>query len=402
MIVSFSTATFMKKVIIFFLLGLSAWTLTKVSYFIGFDARGTDYYDRLGIEGSINLVHWLHGDGGYHGTKLKSPAANFFLVHIFFGVSVLVLIALTLIRPTWRRKYGYFTFSFALLLGGHTLPAAFRSDITWMRWVFTITCLYTMLAALLGYNTLRLYDRNPTLCEKHLALEHHVIAFGAWGAGFAELFGIMHNIKEKNASSNRHWPETGDGPHPMAGHTVYDRLPEKVGFTIFAILVTLFWVVWPLWSIKPRSGSVDCDTSQAAPREGEASVIGVVCEEARESDAEQPLLVQHGSADDNSCCPKRQSTKMIQFSIRPEMCRFVAYLLFWAMCLCAKLVTTVITGPRLSVGPADGNTCPPFEPQGQGFDIDTNSHLYRKFGFNNVSNFVAIGLDVQCVPSLLH
>ena len=237
-----------KKTIFFLLLVLSVWTSTKVPYYIGFDRNGDDYYDKLGLEGSINLVHWIHSNGGYHGSKLKTPAINFLLLHVVIGITLLILIALTLINSAWRRQYGYVTYTFAILLGGHTLPAAIASDVPWMRWVFTITCIYVIATAVLGFRTLSNYDKTPVLGEKYLAIQHYVIAFGAWGAGFAELFGIMKNVSGKAESGT--WPTHGEGPHPLSGTTIYNHVPEQVGWTMCGIIIAVMWVAWPMYLLK--------------------------------------------------------------------------------------------------------------------------------------------------------
>lgn len=75
----------------------------------------------------------------------------------------------------------------------------------------------------------------------------------------------------------------------------------------------------------------------------------------------------------------------VYFKINPESVRFVAYLGFWGMCFFAIAMTKLVTADVLMKGPeVPGNTCPPFD-DGKGFDIKTDSHLMRTFGFNNVS-----------------
>jgi hypothetical protein len=78
----------------------------------------------------------------------------------------------------------------------------------------------------------------------------------------------------------------------------------------------------------------------------------------------------------------------IQIKVSPESWRFIAYVSFWLMCSFAILMTKVFVGPALAAGPPDGSTCPPFEPDGKGFDITTNSHLNRELGYNNVRTFL--------------
>ena len=78
------------------------------------------------------------------------------------------------------------------------------------------------------------------------------------------------------------------------------------------------------------------------------------------------------------------ATSTIEFNLRPELLRFMAYFFFWTMCVFAILITRYAVAPILLAGPQDGKSCPPFET-GEGFDIYTDSHLMRAFGFNNVS-----------------
>lgn len=78
------------------------------------------------------------------------------------------------------------------------------------------------------------------------------------------------------------------------------------------------------------------------------------------------------------------ATARVEFTIRPEMVRFVAYCFFWLMCIIAIILTKYVVHPLLLAGPTDGKSCPPFE-NGAGFDLYTDSHLVRVMGYNNVS-----------------
>lgn len=98
-------SVFYRKFLIFFIgVFLPAWTLSKVPLYLAFDDQGTDAYDARGLGGSINLEQWVEG---FRSSKLHSPACNFLLVHIAFGITVLVMMALTIYNVAWRRKYGY-------------------------------------------------------------------------------------------------------------------------------------------------------------------------------------------------------------------------------------------------------------------------------------------------------
>lgn len=80
----------------------------------------------------------------------------------------------------------------------------------------------------------------------------------------------------------------------------------------------------------------------------------------------------------------------LKFKVQPETIRFYAYLFFWAMAIIAILITRLVTKDRLLQGPPSSSqtgeplSCPPFQ-NGVGFDIDTDSHLMKAFGFNNAS-----------------
>ena len=232
---------FGRKFLIGAIIFLVGWTSTKIPYYMAFDANGDTPYEKGGLTGSINLEHWIPG---FRSTKLRSPACNFLLVHICFGATTLIMSALALTKATWRRKYGYYFFTFAILLGVHTIPAAWTTPQLPLRIIFLFTCIYVIITAMLGFNTLRLYDNNPTKCEKHLQYEYAIITFGAYGAGFAEFSGIYGKVKFYLAEG--YWQNFGDVPDPLFGHTLYDLLPERVGMTIFLAFVTIFWLWWPV------------------------------------------------------------------------------------------------------------------------------------------------------------
>ena len=76
--------------------------------------------------------------------------------------------------------------------------------------------------------------------------------------------------------------------------------------------------------------------------------------------------------------------KTMNFEVQPETLRFYAYVFFWTMGLVAILLTEFVVYDYLKAGPGPGEpACPPFQ-SGQGFDLHTDSHLIRVYGFNNV------------------
>ena len=84
----------------------------------------------------------------------------------------------------------------------------------------------------------------------------------------------------------------------------------------------------------------------------------------------------------------------LSFKLHPELIRFVAYVFFWAMAILAIILANTMVSPLLAAGSPDGSSCGPFNggtlvdgtviPPGEGFDLATESHLIRAFGFNNI------------------
>lgn len=233
---------FYRKFLIFFIgVFLPAWTLSKVPLYLAFEDGGSDAYDARGLGGSINLEQWVEG---YRSSKLHSPPCNFLLVHIAFGITVLVMMALTIYNVAWRRKYGNIFFTFSILLGVHTIPSALGMHALPLRILFTFTCLLVITAAVFGFFTLANYEENPVKAEKHLRIEYGLITFAAWGAGFAEFTGIAPKLiyRFKNGA----WKTYATSPDPDWGKSIYFRFPESVGVWIFMLTMVFVWMVWPM------------------------------------------------------------------------------------------------------------------------------------------------------------
>ena len=186
---------------------------------------------------------------GYHGTKSRAPACNFLLVHNALGITVLIMVALSIIKREWRKKYAVPFFCFTIFLGLHTLPATLLQDDKFMLIVFTATCLYVIAAAICGLFTLRNYDQDPAKGDRELAWEYGIITFGAFGAGFAEILTIYANFAFHSAHGY-YKVFNNNEPHKMFGKTVYDALPERVGMTLFLMWVVVVWLAWPMILLK--------------------------------------------------------------------------------------------------------------------------------------------------------
>ena len=235
------TKNFLRQLLIIALLFLTLWNCSKVPYYIGFDANGDTSYEKGGLTGSINLYNWVKG---FQSSKLHSPACNFLLVHIAFGSPVLIMMALSLINSTWRKKYGIYYFTFTILLGAHTIPAAWTMNAAFTKYLFTFTCLMVITAALFGFYTLKNYDNNPTLSEKSLLIEYSIITLGAYGAGFAESFGVTSKFLHK--MKNGVYRDYGSTPDPLFGHSMYDLIPETFGLAFFFVFTAIVWFWWPI------------------------------------------------------------------------------------------------------------------------------------------------------------
>lgn len=230
-----------RKLLIFALVFLPAWNLTKVPYYIQFNADGDTPYEKSGLAGSINLAYWI---SGFNSSKLRSPPCNFLLVHIAFGCTVLIMMALSLIKKSWRKKYGYYFFTFAICLAIHSVPACLMMPPLPLRILFTVTCVWVFIASIYGFKTLYNYDQDPEKAERHLLIEYGLVTLGAYGAGFAEFTGIAAKIKFRLLEG--YWKTYGDTPDPRFGHTLYNLLPEKYGMTFFFVFISIFWFWWPI------------------------------------------------------------------------------------------------------------------------------------------------------------
>eukprot|EP00565_Helicotheca_tamesis_P006742 CAMPEP_0185723756 /NCGR_PEP_ID=MMETSP1171-20130828/488_1 /TAXON_ID=374046 /ORGANISM="Helicotheca tamensis, Strain CCMP826" /LENGTH=324 /DNA_ID=CAMNT_0028391509 /DNA_START=71 /DNA_END=1045 /DNA_ORIENTATION=- len=230
----------------FFLVILPLWTITKLPFMMAYDPE-SEWAKKHGFPATINFVFWFTGNGGFQAVKMKSPAANFFLVHCFFGITCLMLVAATLVNGSLRKRWGCATLTFGALLGLHSLPASDRSKF-WP--IFVPDCFVMCTTAIEGISIIRNYSKTDVSkqkkAEERLEELHYAQAFGAWGAGFAELGTniIPACIHLKKTGMWKPWP---DEPNGETGTTVYDLLPESTGYNLYLWLCLIFWLVVPLY-----------------------------------------------------------------------------------------------------------------------------------------------------------
>eukprot|EP00573_Skeletonema_grethae_P000975 CAMPEP_0201690652 /NCGR_PEP_ID=MMETSP0578-20130828/4043_1 /ASSEMBLY_ACC=CAM_ASM_000663 /TAXON_ID=267565 /ORGANISM="Skeletonema grethea, Strain CCMP 1804" /LENGTH=273 /DNA_ID=CAMNT_0048175697 /DNA_START=82 /DNA_END=903 /DNA_ORIENTATION=- len=229
------------KLLIFAALLISLWNLFKLPYYIQFDANGDSLYEKGGLAVSINLCFWTNGL--YEGSRLRDPACNFVLVHATFAITLLVMVALSLMKTAWQRKYGNYFFALALVLAVHAFPSSLTQVVAFKKCNAVITCLVYFVTAIWGFKTLRDYDTDPAKAEKHLQIQYNVIAFFLYVFGLLEFPIVAANLVYyfKNGVMEKF----GETPDPLFGHTIYDKLPEKVGMTFFFVFITVVWLWWP-------------------------------------------------------------------------------------------------------------------------------------------------------------
>ena len=257
------TKNVLRQLLIFTILVFTLWNCAKVPYYIGFDANGDTNYEKGGLTSSINLHFWVKG---FQSVKLHSPACNFLLVHIALGSTVLIMMVLSLINDTWRKRYGFYYFAFTILFGVHAIPAAWTTQYaantryasSWGIMVFV--CIMVIAAALLGFYTLKTYDTNPIVAEKRLLIAYSVITFGSLAAGGAEAreiaFAFVYKMK------NGVYKDYLTTPDPLFGHSVYDLIPETFGLSFFCAFTTIVWFWWPIKILQDNADETRLDAEE--------------------------------------------------------------------------------------------------------------------------------------------
>jgi len=143
---------------------------------------------------------------------------------------------------------------------------------------------------------------------------------------------------------------------------------------------------------KETSGSEDPPTSfpsseEDAPEDGRrGSMFQLIKDSLIEYDPPVANLAERRASSVVNAKGDADLNAVLSFKFQPEFIRFIAYIGFWTMCILAIIITNTVVAPALLAGPEPGEPfCPPFE-NGVGFEVATDSHLVRVFGFNNVSS----------------
>lgn len=252
--------TLASKIIgIILLVFLSFWNITKLPYYLvdsdsqpmndlNYNATYCNAtvplpYICHGVEGSINLGHWIEN---YRGGKITAPPVFFLAVHLILGVTVLLMAAATIVFPKFRRQYSAPFFIFSIILGAHTMPATLLVSPLPKVALFSFTAVGVMFCGVLGLLTIWFYDRiGEHHAERLLIACFTIITIGSCGAGMAEFGQIFSNI-DSHAETGE-WPLiSGNRPSPNSGRTVFDGDSlETFGWVWACLWIIIVWGVLP-------------------------------------------------------------------------------------------------------------------------------------------------------------
>ena len=208
-----------------------------------FDYNGGTPYEHGGLPISINLSHWIKGY--QNGRFMNAPACNFVLVHTAMGITLNIMMALSMIKPSWRRKYGKYFFTLAFVMGVHMIPAAIKSKTTLSRESSTFFSVSTVIFALWGFTTLHHYGEDPARAERHLLIQYFGIFLPIWTIiGCGEILITANEMLSRMKTGV--WRDYGYTLDSRFGNSVYDQLPESVGRSVFFVWAAIVWLWWPM------------------------------------------------------------------------------------------------------------------------------------------------------------
>ena len=228
------------KIAIAFLAIICIWNLTKMPYYLGYGHDGNTSYESHGIELSINLGHWVPG---YRSHQMRTPPCNFLLVHTALGITLVVMMILTLVKKSWRKKYCVPFFWFSIFEGIHAVPASLINDAGFMP-LFMVACTLLIGSGIYGLITNSKYAEDPEKAEKTIFILYVIITVVNSFAGILEAPNIVSAFSYK--ADHGEFLSYGDEPKPIFGHTIYDKFPENIGLTVFLAFTFGAWFVWPL------------------------------------------------------------------------------------------------------------------------------------------------------------
>jgi len=105
----------------------------------------------------------------------------------------------------------------------------------------------------MGIWGLQTYGQDPVKAEKSLLIQYATITFINAFAAVLEARNIFSAFKSK--AKDGAFPIASEGPHENFGHTIYDKLHEQVGFTIYVVFCVAGWFIWPLFIVQIQKQS---------------------------------------------------------------------------------------------------------------------------------------------------
>ena len=180
-----------RKLLVGAFIFICAWNFTKVPYYLAFNANGDTPYEQSGLTLSINLVHMLPG---FQSSKITSPACNYQLIHVQLGITLLIMMCLSLINTAWKRRHGKWFFGFAICYSVHQFADALMTPLPPLKVLFTLTCILCFVCGIRGFGTLDAYDEDPVKAEKDLTTLYACIAFSASAEFIEEATGIFRKM----------------------------------------------------------------------------------------------------------------------------------------------------------------------------------------------------------------
>lgn len=229
-----------KALITFLAIPVCLWNLTKMPFYMAFNQDGNDFYNSRGIELSINLGHWIEG---YRSKQMRTPPFNFLLVHMSLGITVVVMMILSLINKPWRKKYCVPFFWFSIIEGIHAIPASLVNDAGFMI-LFMVACTGLIGSGIWGFFTKANYDKDPVKAEKELTIQYSIVTVINAFAAILEMPNIISALSSKKETGK--FLSYGEEPKEIFGNTLYDKFSENIGRAVFFSFVAIVWFIWPL------------------------------------------------------------------------------------------------------------------------------------------------------------
>jgi hypothetical protein len=174
---------------------------------------------------------------------------NFMAFHCTLGITILGMSVLAMTNKMYRKTYGKVFFLITIVHGLHTLPASVINDSTFLVVLFAAACILEALLSVWGLNVLASYNKDPAGSDDKLSKQYLGITCINAAAAVLEVPQINKALafKAENGYFQAYYENKH---HPRFGNTIYDLLPEKVGFGLTIAAICGFWIVWPIMLVS--------------------------------------------------------------------------------------------------------------------------------------------------------